>query len=145
MRKAPLLVRPTCRMTKISCRSMGWATHVGLLIATTGAILLGGGGAAISGPCTMQIERFERQLVQAADNEANGPTAPQSVGAQLHYQPTPGSVQIAESNAAANVYNALQRARQADEDGDAAECANALAGAKHHWIIGFPPIRYTGA
>ena len=49
----------------------------------------------------------------------SGPSAPQSVGAQLHHQPTPGSVEGAEHKAREMADAALDRARKADAAGDA--------------------------
>jgi hypothetical protein len=64
------------------------------------------GDAAHSGICTAQIAQLEEQI------RGSGPTAPQSIEAQLHHQPTPCTVQNAESKAIANADAALQRARQ---------------------------------
>ena len=61
---------------------------------------------------------------------AGEPSAPQSVGAQLHHQPTPGSVQSAEHKARADSEAALNRARKADAEGNASACAKALTEAR---------------
>ncbi len=66
------------------------------------------GDAAHSGTCTAQIAQLEQQI------RGSGPTAPQSIEAQLHHQPTPRTVQNAESKAIADADAALQRARQAN-------------------------------
>jgi hypothetical protein len=113
-----------------SHKFIGRLAYVGLLIATTGASLLYGDGIAHSGPCTVQIAQFERQI-----QNAGGPTAPQSVGAQLHHQPTVDAVQNAERKAAADATATLDRARQADADGNSVACAKAFDEAKHHWVI----------
>jgi len=118
-------------------KSIGRRARVGLLIATAGAAMLYGGGAAHSGPCTVQIARLERQIQRAASSPASGPTAPLSVGGLLHHQPTPDVVQNAERKANSDAAAALERARQADVDGGAVACAKALDTAKHHWVI--PP------
>ena len=107
----------------------------GLLIATIGATIICGGGAALSGPCTVQIAQLERQIRLATPKPESGPTSSQTLGAQLHYQPTPADVQYAESRANADADAALQRARQADADGNAVACAQAYETAKHHWIL----------
>jgi hypothetical protein len=65
----------------------------------------------------------------------SGPTAPQSIEAQLHHQPTPETVRNAEREANADAAAALQRARQADTDDNPAACVKALNEAKHHWFI----------
>jgi hypothetical protein len=106
-----------------------------LLVATTAATLLCGSGAAHSGPCASQIEQLERQIGRASSSAKSGPTAPQSIAAQLHYQPTPETVRNAERKANADAAAALQRARQADTDANPAACAKALDEAKRHWFI----------
>jgi hypothetical protein len=117
-----------------SRRSAGRVAYVGLLITAIGAIELCGGRAAHSGPCTAQIAQLKQQIL-AAPSPENGPTGPQTLGAQLHYQPTPADVQSAERRATANADASLQRARQADAAGDAVACAQAYEAARHHWIF----------
>jgi hypothetical protein len=118
-----------------SPKSVGRSASIGLLVATTAATVLCGSGAARSGPCTSQIEQLERQIGHASSVAKNGPTAPQSLAAQLHYQPTPETVRNAERKADTDAAAALQRARQADTDDNLAACARALDEAKHHWFI----------
>lgn len=116
-------------------RFAGRSASIGLVVAATVAGLLLGGGVAHSGPCRSQIEQLERQIGRASSSAKSGPTAPQSIAAQLHYQPTPETVRNAERKANANAAAALQRARQADTDGNATACTKALDEAKHHWFI----------
>jgi len=108
----------------------GRAVYGGLVICATSAALLCGAGAAWSGPCTAQIAQLERQInLAAADPAADadaGPTAPQTVGAQLHHQPTPGKIEHAEHVANADADAALDRARKADAAGNADGCNQAL-------------------
>jgi len=85
---------------------------------------------AQAGPCTPRIAEIERFVQSSAPGPDSGPSAPQSVGAQLHHQPTPGSVEGAEHRARADGLAALDRARQADAAGDAAACAKAIEEAK---------------
>jgi hypothetical protein len=118
-----------------SLRFAGRSASIGLVVAATVASLLLGGGVAHSGPCTSQIEQLERQIGHASSNAKSGPTAPQSIAAQLHYQPTPETVRNAERKANADAAAALLRARQTDTDGNAAACTKALDEAKHHWFI----------
>jgi type IV secretory pathway VirJ component len=99
-------------------------------VIIVGAALLGGSAAAHAGPCTAQIADVERAIHRAQNNPAIGPTADQSVAAQLHHQPTPGSVQSAEAKARDSAKAALDRARNADAAGDAAACQRALEDAK---------------
>ena len=122
-------------MSNSSTKSVGRSASFGLLIATTAATLLCGSGAAHSGPCKSQIEELERQIGHASSSAKSGPTAPQSIEAQLHHQPTPETVRNAERKANADAAAALQRARQADTGDNAATCAKALDEAKHHWFL----------
>jgi hypothetical protein len=122
------------RTLNSSPKSVGRSASIGLLVATTAATLLCGGGTAHSGPCTAQIAQLEQQIWHVSSSKS-GPTAPQSIAAQLHHQPTPESVQNAERKANADAGAALQRARQADTDGNPVACAKALGEAKHHWFI----------
>jgi hypothetical protein len=115
-------------------KSAGRSASIGLFVATTAAALLCG-GAAHSGPCTSQIEELERQIGHGSSSAKSGPTAPQSIEAQLHHQPTPETVRNAEHKANADAAAALQRARQADTDDNAAACAKALGEAKRRWSI----------
>jgi hypothetical protein len=96
--------------------------------------VLGGGMAAQAGPCSDQISQVVRAIQKAQAKSKPGgagdPSAPQSVDAQLHHQPTPGSVQSAERMATTDGDAALERARKADAAGDAAACSRALAEAK---------------
>ena len=96
--------------------------------------VIGGGMAAQAGPCINQISQVERAISKAQMRSGPGgagePSAAQSVGAQLHHQPTPGSVQSAERMAIADGDAALERARKADAAGDTAACTKALAEAK---------------
>jgi hypothetical protein len=103
-----------------------------LILITLGVV--GGGVAAQAGPCADQISQVE-QAIHSAQAKSGGigagePSAAQSVGAQLHHQPTPNSVQGAERIAIADGDAALERARKADAQGDVAACTRALAEAK---------------
>jgi hypothetical protein len=118
-----------------SSSRFGRSASVGLLVATTAATVLCCSGAAYSGPCTSQIEELERQIGHASSSAKVGPTAPQSIAAQLHYQPTPETVRDAERKANEGAAAALQRARQADTDDNPAACAKALDEAKRRWSI----------
>jgi hypothetical protein len=109
------------------------------IIAMTGAALLASEAAAQAGPCTKQIADLEQQIMQSQANPspsgAGQPSGSQTVGAQLHHQPTPGSVESAQGKATADANAALGRARKADDAGDAAACAAALDEAKRLYGI----------
>jgi len=95
------------------------------LVVVTAAFVLVGAGAQ-AGPCSTQIAQLQKQIGRSAAGPENGPSAPQSLGAQLHHQPTPGAVQNAENRADADAAAAFERARRADAAGDADACRKAL-------------------
>ena len=101
-----------------------------ILVLAIGAALVISVASVHAGPCTTQIAQFEQAVRQSANNPGAGPTAPQSVGAQLDRQPTPGSMQRAEQRAQASFDAALVRAKRLDARGDRARCLRALAAAK---------------
>jgi hypothetical protein len=86
--------------------------------------------SAYAGPCTTQIGKLEQQIKLSAANPIVGPTATQTVGAQLHHQPTPSTVEHAEIKANADADAALDRARKADAAGNASGCQSALVEAR---------------
>jgi hypothetical protein len=86
--------------------------------------------AAYAGPCTAQIANLKQQIKLSASNPMVGPSAPQTVGAQLHRQPTPNTVEHADTKANADADAALDRARKADAAGDASGCHSALVEAR---------------
>ncbi len=90
---------------------------------------------AQAGPCSKDIDRMQARvdahLGQAA---AAGPSAKQSVGAQMHREPTPNSIANAERKLGdlspatiVKVNAAMDRAQKADKAGDAQGCRKALA------------------
>jgi hypothetical protein len=89
-----------------------------------------GVASAHAGPCSSQIAQFEKAVRQSANNPNAGPTAPQSIGAQLGQQPTPGSVKRADERALATFDTTLARAKRLDAQGNSAGCKRALAQAK---------------
>jgi hypothetical protein len=103
-------------------------------VLTTIAFLASASGAQ-AGPCTSQIAATEQQINQSAAGSSSAgpgtPTADQTIGAQLHHQPTPGTVESAEHRANAQGEAALERARKADASGNADACTEALREARH--------------
>lgn len=86
-------------------------------------------GPALAGPCSDNIAKFEQTVRQDANKPGAGPTAAQTVGAQLSHQPTPESVKQAEDKAQ-NMFNAvLARAKALDAAGDPA-CKQTLEDAR---------------
>jgi hypothetical protein len=103
----------------------------GSRIAVFAAVaLIAGSAASYAGPCTTQISQVEQRIraaqAKSPPGGAGDVSAAQSVGAQLHHQPTPGSVQSAARTANADGEAALTRARNADAAGDASACTKAL-------------------
>jgi hypothetical protein len=109
--------------------------HFAIFVLAASAALLGNMGGAQSGPCSKQIAQLEQQVGAAKPGPQSGPTAPQSLGAQLHHQPTPSSVGQAEHTANKDGDAALERAKQADASGDAAACNQALVDARRLYEI----------
>jgi hypothetical protein len=104
-------------------------------LAVTFSVLIYSFGTAQSGPCTAEIAQLKAQIAATAPGPESGPTATQSVGAQLHHQPTPDSVRHAEHAANADADAALARAQQADAEGNAELCARSLSEAKRLYGI----------
>jgi len=90
---------------------------------------------AHAGPCSNAIAQFEAAVRQSAGNPDAGPFARQSIGAQVGRQPTPGSVERAESQAQSTFQGALARAKRLDARGDRAGCTRALAAAKRMYNL----------
>ena len=86
--------------------------------------------SAHAGPCSAAIAQFEQAVRQSASNPDAGPLAPQSTGAQLGRQPTPGSIRRAELRAQSDFRTALARAKRLDARGNRAGCTKALAAAR---------------
>ena len=90
---------------------------------------------AYAGRCSQEIDRMQARVNSKVEAAARtGPAAPESGGALLHHQPTPGSIAAAESRlgeisptTAAAVAAAMARAREADRAGDQSACEQALA------------------
>ena len=90
---------------------------------------------AHAGPCSNAIAQFEQAVRQSANKPDAGPTARQTIGAQLDRQPTPGSVARAEARAQATFEASLARAKQFDARGNRAGCTRALAAAKRMYDL----------
>jgi hypothetical protein len=86
-----------------------------------------------AGPCTNEILAIEKAVSEP--NSPYAPTAGQSVGAQVHRQPTPSSVARAEQKADSGYEAALDRARALDNQNNP-DCAQAVKQLKD--LIGMP-------
>jgi hypothetical protein len=106
-----------------------------LLALTTSTALLCDQVVASGGPCTAQIAQLEQQVATSIPGPQSGPTDAQSVGAQLHHQPTPGSVALAEQAADEDGVAAIDHAKRADAAGDAASCNQSVAEARRVYAI----------
>jgi hypothetical protein len=78
--------------------------------------------AALAGPCSDEIARLEA----ARGALKPVPYTRQSVAAQLHHQPTPGTVAEATSEAQKRLEVALVAARKLNSEGKDSECLEAL-------------------
>jgi hypothetical protein len=89
---------------------------------------------AHAGPCSEDIAQFQETVRQSAGNPNAGLTAPQSVGAQLDHQPTPGSLKRAKDRLHAKFSARMALAEKFDQQGDRKGCTRALAAAKRMYI-----------
>jgi hypothetical protein len=91
----------------------------------------------LAGPCASDIDAMQMNIASKLSSiAAAGPAVDQTVGAQMHRQPTPDSVATRESalgevsaskiEEVEEVKNAMARARQADAAGDKTLCERAL-------------------
>jgi hypothetical protein len=104
------------------------AALVGALLGLTAA-------DASAGPCSSDIAAFEAAIANSQGNPLAGLTAPQSVGAQLEHQPTPGSVEQAEARLQKRFAAAMARARRYDAQGNRLGCTRELAKAKRMYVL----------
>lgn len=94
-----------------------------------------GVASAHAGPCSSKIAQFEQAVRQSAGKPDAGPFGPQSIGAQLGQQPTPGSVKQADARAQAAFDATMARAKRLDRRGNRAGCTRALAAAKRMYNL----------
>jgi hypothetical protein len=106
-------------------------TGAAIVIAALGLSIV----AAQAGPCTADIAYFEQQVRQSAGKPDAGPFAPQTVGAQLGYQPTPASIRQAQRRAQAQFKATLARAKRYDARGDRERCMRELTAAKRMYNL----------
>ena len=99
-----------------------------VLIVCSGLGLYAQGAHA--GVCTDQIAALETALNRSATHHKGGLTAPQSLSAQLHHQPTPASVSQAKEQAQGRVDTLIEQARHLDSKGEDAACLEKVGEAK---------------
>lgn len=85
---------------------------------------------ADAGPCSEEIVRLEKVADQNKVEAFEGPSERQTVGAQLHHQPTPGSVAEAQTKAVDKVDALLKRAKSLDSEDKEADCMSQINEAK---------------
>ena len=107
-----------------------------LLALTTSAALLCGQVVAFAGPCTEQITQLEQRVATSTPGPQSGPTDAQSVGAQLHHQPTLETVVQARHARNIDGNTVIDLARKADKDGNIKECIRALVEARRLFDFG---------
>jgi hypothetical protein len=115
--------RPRGRRLRHPMRANDGSRRMSRFVVMTGVILVLGLGCAQAGPCTADIQKIEKVLSEP--NSAFGPTARQSVGAQLGRQPTPSSMAHAEKKADTNYQTVLTRAQALDNQNNPA-CKKAV-------------------
>jgi hypothetical protein len=107
-----------------------------MILALSAAMLAGSTVPGLAGPCTADIDRLQVQVDAKLEAAANtGPAGRETTGALLHHQPTPESIARAEGRldegaAARKALEALARARESDQAGNAQACTQALAEAQ---------------
>jgi hypothetical protein len=80
--------------------------------------------------CGDQIAALQKVADATKVHRFVGPTENQTVGAQLHHEPTPASIAAAENNAAERVNAVLARAKALSAAGKEAECLKSVGEAK---------------
>jgi len=107
------------------------AFGAGLGLASLGALALAP-APALAASCLEQIVALQAQVKDSSPSKAPPPTAPQSVGAQLDRQPTPGSIAAAGGDSAPTVgpAAALNAAQNFQAAGDEAACLKAVGEAR---------------
>ena len=121
------------RNRSVAPRAFGRPLYGRLLALSASAALLCGNGAALAGPCRMQIVQFERQIaVDWPPPVASGSLniLPQSLDAQLHHQPSLDTVVQAQHLTFKDGNASLDKAWKADNDGDVEGCNQALVEAR---------------
>lgn len=85
---------------------------------------------AQAGICTKKVDQFERAIRQTSLPSSAGPTAPETIGAELGHQPTPASVKAAATRAQSRFSALLANAKALDARGKHTACMRALSDAK---------------
>ena len=86
--------------------------------------------SARANPCSDEIASLEMTINASESSPTLVPTEPQSLGAQLHHQPTPQSVQRAEAAPSTELNDIVKRAKVLDAEGKTKECMDLVATGK---------------
>ncbi len=103
------------------------AACAGTWFGTAGAAEAGITDSAAPGACGAAIARLETALSEARAHGHVVASAPESVGAMLHHQPTRDSVAKAEIESAKRIETSLATARDLRSEGKRSECISILA------------------
>jgi hypothetical protein len=106
------------------------AMHSLFLILVSCVVLPLNIASAHPGPCSDTIAQLEALVEKSMGNRAIRPALQQSLGAQLHHQPTRESVRRAEIVARSQLAAILARAKILDAEGKATECMQSVIEAK---------------
>jgi hypothetical protein len=110
------------RRTSEVFRACDWVRGIRAALFVPAAVVVICPAVVHAGPCGENIARLE-----AAQRDSRiVPNMRQSVAAQLHHQPTPGTVANAESKAKKELDEALVVARKLDSEGKESECMATL-------------------
>jgi hypothetical protein len=121
-----LVQRPVIAIDSNRSKAMTQSPVVLIVCAALGVTI----SLAHAGPCGDEIAQLRDAVSRFASNPAAGPTAPQSLEAQLRRQPTPESVKRAQEQAQSRFAAALARGEALDAEGRHAECLQAITDAK---------------
>jgi hypothetical protein len=100
---------------------------IALLLCTTCGM---SAGAAQAETCTQQVDQFRATIQQSSTGPIDEPSAPETTGAKLGHQPTPSSVEAAESSAKSRLASLLAEAKALDAQGKTAACMQSLSEAR---------------
>ena len=104
--------------------------NVGPLLGLSIAAFVASTTACAAGLCAPEIAAMEARInANVAAIARSGPSAPESVGALSHHQPTPSSIAAAERDlgeippeAKQTITEAMAKAQEADQAGDKVAC-----------------------
>jgi hypothetical protein len=85
---------------------------------------------AYAGACGEEVAKLQTFVKETKDSAFEGATESQTVGAQLHHQPTAASLARAENEANGQVENTLKEAKARDADGNETECMTLMTKAR---------------